>query len=53
VVAHQVDLLIEAYYDLDEKVKGEFLGMQMSKVGVFLYTLAHFASCKLKGLTVC
>ena len=41
VVAHQVDLLIEAYYDLDEKVKGEFLGMQMSKVGVFLHILRH------------
>ena len=41
MVAHQVDLLIEAYYDLDEKVKGEFLGMQMSKVGVFLHILRH------------
>ncbi len=41
LVAHQVDLLIEAYYHLDEKVKGEFLGMQMSKVGVFLHFLRH------------
>jgi hypothetical protein len=36
LVAHQVDLLIEAYYHLDEDVKGEFLGIQMSKVGVML-----------------
>ena len=27
----QVDALIEAFYHLDESVKGEFLGMQMSK----------------------
>ena len=30
----QVDSLIEAFYHLDESVKGEFLGMQMNKVGV-------------------
>jgi hypothetical protein len=28
----QVDALIEAFYHLDENVKGEFLGMQMNKV---------------------
>ncbi len=32
----QVDSLIEAFYHLDESVKGEFLGMQMSKVRVLL-----------------
>ena len=42
MVAHQVDLLIEAYYHLDEDVKGEFLGIQMSKVAVMLlHILLH------------
>jgi hypothetical protein len=33
-VFSQVDSLIEAFYHLDENVKGEFLGMQMNKVRV-------------------
>ncbi len=38
----QVDSLIEAFYHLDENVKGEFLGMQMNKVGIVaLNTLLH------------
>jgi hypothetical protein len=37
----QVDSLIEAFYHLDENVKGEFLGMQMNKARTVLLQVCN------------